>query len=77
MCNYCRDNGSESTEDMIFDPILNFGILGDLAVEAHIDAVSKKMLLDIGRVNCTYDGKGSISMEKKIQFCPFCGRALD
>lgn len=51
MCNYCRDNGSESTEDMIFEPTLNFGMLGDLAVEVHIDAMNKKMLLEIGKDN--------------------------
>ncbi len=77
MCSYCRDNGFESTEDMIIDQILNFGLLGDLAVEVHIHDMNKKMLVDIGRVNCTYDGKGSVSMEKRIHFCPFCDRSLD
>lgn len=62
---------------MIFDQIMNLGILGDLAAEVHIDGMNKNMILDIGRVNCTHDGSRSICMEKQIQFCPFCVKLLD
>ena len=42
-CKYCREEDEDTMEDMIFEEVLNFGVLGDLKVDVHVYSDTKSM----------------------------------
>lgn len=76
MSRCCRVNDIEGVVDMIIDKTISLGISGNAAVELLVVAMERTLRVDIGRVNCTYDGVSGIESKKEIGYSPFCGRRL-